>query len=317
MNLIFHDPGRRHGMATGACGIQCDVCKLNLIGTCSTCGSGRSPEAASKLSAQKSLFGSGCPILECALLNGIEYCMRDCDLFPCENFKMGPYPYSSGFLDMQKRRLSQSPPALTPQGNAIVIPQSYWDTLAAKDLSRLSHFTLSEPDENGLVFPFLNREILIDVSHRRLKKRSRGQWTVLDDPLLELITLLYFNRVSALSSMGRGTVSTRDLKEGHFFQGPHALNLGPLVQRFRNNLRDFAEAALRLNAKPVDMADAAFIFYPYPRIPVYYLFWEKDTEFDAQVDVLFDMSIENCLDAAGIWGLVNLVTRCILQAKNN
>lgn len=304
-------------MATGACGINCDVCKLNLIGTCSTCGPGRSTEAESKLAAQKDLFGSGCPILECAHLNGIDFCMRDCALFPCENFKMGPYPFSSGFLDMQKRRMSQNPPALTPQNSDIVVPAAYWDTLVQRDITSLCNFTLSEPRENGIVFPFLNRNILIDFNDRTLKTDNQGQWTRLNDPLLELITLLYYNRVTALYPKGKNMVSTKDLKEGHFFKGPHALNLGPLVQRFKDHLPDFDEAALILKAEAVDMADVAYKFSPFPRIPLYYLFWKKDNEFDASVDVLFDVSIEHCLDAAGIWGLVNLVTRYILQAKNN
>ena len=44
-------------MPTGACGINCDVCKLQLLGLCSTCGSGRSQEAQRKLAAQKAAFG--------------------------------------------------------------------------------------------------------------------------------------------------------------------------------------------------------------------------------------------------------------------
>lgn len=304
-------------MATGACGINCDVCKLNLIGTCSTCGPGRSTEAESKLAAQKHLFGSACPILECACLNQVNYCMRDCGLFPCENFKMGPYPFSSGFLDMQKRRLSQNPPAITPQGKAIVIPEEYWTSLVQRDINTLSNFTMSEPTENGLIFPFLNMSIWIDFSERCLKKDAQGRWERLDDPLLELITLLYFNRVKAMQPKGHGLVSTNDLKEGHFFKGPHALNLGPLLQRYQENLPDFARAAATLKAEKVDMADASFVFWPYPRIPIYYLLWKKDSEFKAEADVLFDMSIEHYLDAAGIWGLVNLVTRCILQINTN
>lgn len=304
-------------MATGACGINCDVCRLNVMGTCSTCGGGTSREAVSKLAAQKKLFGSGCPILECAQLNAVSFCMRDCDLFPCENFRMGPYPFSSGFLDMQKRRLSQNPPALTPQSKDIVVPGEYWDSLVKRDILSLSHFTLTEAREDALVFPFLNKRILIDFKDRCLKESGQSAWEPIDDPLLELIVLLYFNRVDALYPLGKGLVSTRDLKEGHFFKGPHALNMGPLVQRFRNNIRDFGEAAKSLAAEPADMADASFKFMPFPRVPLYYLLWKKDKEFDAAVDVLFDPSIERCLDAAGIWGLVNLVTRCILQAKNN
>ena len=43
-------------MPTGACGINCDVCKLNLLGTCSSCGPGKSLQAEKKLAAYNQKF---------------------------------------------------------------------------------------------------------------------------------------------------------------------------------------------------------------------------------------------------------------------
>ena len=60
-------------MPTGACGINCDICKLKLLGICSSCGPGRSREAEAKLAAQKRLFGGSCSILECARMNNLNY----------------------------------------------------------------------------------------------------------------------------------------------------------------------------------------------------------------------------------------------------
>lgn len=304
-------------MATGACGINCDVCKLNKNGSCSTCGPGKSPEAAAKLAVQQKLFGAGCPILECANMNQVNHCMSDCIQFPCENFSSGPYPFSQGFLDMQKRRLSENSKAMATEDLKIEIPDEYWDDLISKDTLAISNYTLSTPHESGIIFQFLNREILVDIHEKCLKEHSENTWITIDDPLLELITLIYFNRVKALYPKGKDLVSSRELKEGHFFKGPHEFDLEPLLNRFKDNPEDFRETAELLDGTSVDMADVAYMFLPFPRIPVYYLFWKKNDEFKAGIDILFDRSIEQCLDAAGIWGLVNLVTRCILQVSNN
>lgn len=56
-------------MPTGACGINCDTCRLNLLGICTTCGSGTSAEAQRKMAAQQRLLGAPCPILDCAAIN--------------------------------------------------------------------------------------------------------------------------------------------------------------------------------------------------------------------------------------------------------
>ena len=61
-------------MATGACGISWDVCKLHLLGTCSSCGPGKSKAAAMKLQAQERILGSPCPILACVVMNNKNYC---------------------------------------------------------------------------------------------------------------------------------------------------------------------------------------------------------------------------------------------------
>ena len=91
-------------MPTGACGVNCDVCGLRISGVCSTCGAGGSRAAEEKIAAQVRIFGIPCLILECARGKGVEYCPRDCEDFPCELFRVGPYPFSEGFLNMQERR---------------------------------------------------------------------------------------------------------------------------------------------------------------------------------------------------------------------
>ena len=44
-------------MPTAACGINCDVCKLNLLGTCSSCGPGTSLEAEKKIGRPEPVTG--------------------------------------------------------------------------------------------------------------------------------------------------------------------------------------------------------------------------------------------------------------------
>ncbi len=293
-------------MPTGACGIDCDVCKLRLLGTCSSCGSGRSPEAAKKLEAQRRIFGGTCTILECAVLNHIEYCSRDCASFPCENFAAGPYPFSSGFLNMQQRRRRELPPALDWNNRPIQVPDEYWAALAEKDPAALSHFVLAEADpEGGLVFPFLRASVRVDPKRRELQQRIEGQWRTVSDPMLTLVTLLYFNRVDHLVPLAGEPAAVDDLACAGHFSGRHALNMGPLLERYGKDPDGFRQSAGRhLGGRPTDMADLSFRLLPFPRIPLTYLYWKADEEFGARIDVLFDRSIERLLTAAGIWCLV-------------
>jgi hypothetical protein len=305
-------------MPTGACGINCGVCKLNLLGTCSSCGSGKSPEAERKLAVQQKLLGSTCSILACARMNKIDYCLRDCHQFPCDNFSQGPYPFSQGYLQMQARRRKQNPPALAPDKTPVDVPTYFWDDLQNKDLNTLCNLTLFNfVSPHQLVFHFLNEDVMVDFNERCLKRNKGRGWENAPDPLLELVTVVYLNRVKMLHPLGKEIVGVQDLKEAHFFQGPHALRIDPLLNRYGRDMAGFKDAAEFLEGYSVDMADAAFRLSPFPRVPVYYLFWQGDTEFDPRISVLFDRSIEEVFSADAIWGLVSRVSTALLQGPVN
>lgn len=302
-------------MPTGACGINCDICKLKLLGVCSSCGPGRSREAEAKLAAQMRLFGWTCPVLECARMNNLDYCIRDCLSFPCNNFTAGPYPFSEGFLHMQERRRKGRPPALDHNGLPISVPDEYWEALTDRDRNAIANLTLFEPHPSGgLLFPFLSQQVLVDIANRRLLGLdAAGGGAVLVDPLLELVTLIYLNHVKAVYPLGKDIISCKDLKEAHYFKGRHQLRLYPIVELYGEDHGRFKDAALHLRGTPLDMADTAFRLLPFPRVPLYYLLWKGDEEFQPRVSVLFDRSIETVFHSAAIWSLVNLVSFFLLK----
>jgi hypothetical protein len=198
-------------MPTGACGINCDVCQLNLLGHCSSCGPGRSGQAARKSAAQQLLLGHPCAILECARLNHIDHCSRDCPSFPCDNFTDSSYPFGRAFLDMQRRRRQQGPPPVDPAGRPIQIDPGEWNALASRDLARVAGFTLTgiDPDSKALRFTFLNRQIRVDPKKRCLLEKRADGWVPLTSPLLELVILDYLTRVTCLQPLGREMIRGR------------------------------------------------------------------------------------------------------------
>jgi hypothetical protein len=236
-----------------------------------------------------------------------------CNQYPCDNFRAGPYSFSQGFLNMQQRRLKERPPALAPDGSRITVDAAYWDELLKRNIDTLCNFTLFESDSSGhLRFHFLNEDIMVDLNGRCLKRLEGDRWSKTDDPLLELVTVLYLINVTGLYPMDKDIVGVKDLKEAHFFQGPHALKTEPLVRRYGTDLNGFNQVAKYLEGGPREMADTAYRLLPFPRVPLYYLLWKGDEEFEPQVTVLLDRSIENVLAADAIWALVNRVSTALL-----
>ena len=212
-------------------------------------------------------------------------------------------------IAMHEGRKDESPNAYASEGSHLTVDATYWEEISRRDRIALCNFTFfEEVTQNQLQFCFLNEMVRMDLSRRRLlREDARGSWKKTNDPLLSLVTVMYLSEIDAVYPMGRDIVGIKDLKEGHFFTGPHAFRTQPLLHRFADDLRGFQTTARNLAGEPIEMADAAFRLLPFPRVPLYFLMWQGDEEFKPRLQVLFDRSIERILAADAIWALVNRV----------
>lgn len=304
-------------MPTAACGINCDVCRLYTLGICTSCGAGTSEEARRKIEAQTNRFGQPCPRLACARTNGLSYCMRDCDTFPCENYSASDYPFSRRYLAMQERRRKEAAKKQeeTSAASGVRVPEEYWDCLAARDLRQMCATALAVPTPDGNIrLGYLRTEILVDLKKRCIRKHDGQSWQRADDPLLELLCLVYLRDVTS-APFRQQMAGVNDLKDGQFFQGPHELGTAPLIDRFGRDPALFSRVAETLGGRPTGQADAGYVFSPFPRVLLYYLLWEGDDEFAPSLSILFDRSIEDHFSADFTWGLVNHVSGVLLSKR--
>lgn len=193
-----------------------------------------------------------------------------------------------------------------------------WKSIRQRDRMNLINRTLFEPlSDDRLQFPFLNEIRCIDLKKGCVLREKDGQWLETDDPLLSLAAGIYLQNIDAIYPLGQDIVGVKDLKEGHFFVGPHELRVHSICQTYGRDLTGFKRAAEFLKGTPLDMADAAYRFLPFPRVPLYYLLWLGDDEFGPRVDVLFDRSIEKTFPADAIWGLVSRVSAAFMDKKSD
>jgi hypothetical protein len=217
---------------------------------------------------------------------------------------------------MQERRRSEAEQKLDPTKEKIHVPPHYWEDLEKKDLKLLCENTLAQAfSSEDIVLPVLGREILVDRRNRSLRRKKQGEWEPVSHSLLELLMLVYLLNAGA-QVLSRELVTAKELKTAHFFQGPHELNVGGVLERFGRDLKGFRKAAQSLGGEAQNLADAAFKIPALPKVPLYYLLWEGDEEFEPRISVLFDRSIESHLPADAIWGLVALVSEALLNTPN-
>lgn len=217
--------------------------------------------------------------------------------------------------ESEKHALGKSP-AGSPSGEAVKVPPEHWRSLKEKDIAAVCRNASAQPHPpGGIRLHFLREELLVDLESCCLRRfNPPGSLEKIEDPLLELIVLVYLLN-AAPASLSNDLVGPQELKQAHFFQGPHALKITPLVERYGNDLPGFKQAAEHLDGTALELADAAFRFLPLPKAPLYYLLWEGDAEFEPRLSILFDRSIEQHLSADAIWGMVNLVSDALLRGS--
>jgi hypothetical protein len=214
---------------------------------------------------------------------------------------------------MQETRRNDLTQSRAPTDGFVNVPAQYWDDLEQKGLTTLCNDTLARAlSPEKMVLPVLGKEILVDIKNHSLRSMRQGEYRSVGYPLLELLVLLYLLNAKPVPSSSE-LVGIKELKTAHFFQGPHELDVGKVLERFGGDLKGFRAAAESLSGVTQDLANAAYRFSAFPRIPVYYLLWERDDEFDARMSVLFDRSIEKHFPADAIWGLVALVTEALVK----
>lgn len=215
---------------------------------------------------------------------------------------------------MEQRRGDQTIQKLDPAKEKIDVPVHYWQDLEKKDMIALCGNALALSFSNEeIVLPVLGREILVDRKTHSLMRKNQSEWEPLKAPLLELLVLVYLLNAGS-QVLSRDLVSFQELKTAHFFQGPHELSVAGVLDRFGRDLEAFAKAAGSLGGVRRSLADAAFRIPAFPKVPLYYLLWEGDEEFEPRVSVLFDRTIEHHLSADAIWGLVALVSEALVKA---
>ena len=177
---------------------------------------------------------------------------------------------------MQGRKNKQIERSRKSSGGSAGVPSVHWDDLKKINMAELCERSLARMNPaGGLQLPFLAQELHVDLEKRCIRSFIHDSWVKVDHPRLELLTVVYLLNVRHDFPV-QELISVRDLKDSHFFQGPHALNTRPLLNRYGQKPGAFRSAAEKLGGKAMDMADAAFELLPFPKIPLYYLLWEGD-----------------------------------------
>ena len=100
-----------------------------------------------------------------------------------------------------------------------------------------------------------------------------------------------------------------------FFRGPHLLPTAKLKKAFGDNPEALIRASKQFGGEEGEFGDASVMLHALPRIPLTFVIWRRDKEFDARASILFDKTAADHLPLDALWALVNLTTKMLVRAS--
>jgi hypothetical protein len=213
-------------------------------------------------------------------------------------------------LDLERRGLYEDPDEIDPY---------LWEQLAEADPDEICVRAMVQYDAEDQTYlvPFLNASCACNLEARTILTRSGALHRAVHFELY-LVILHYLLEATPQALSGRW-ISEKDIPGGElFFRGPHQFPTAALLRVFGRNRELFRRAAESLGASPVPMGDAAYRLWPLPRVPILFVLWDGDDEFEPALHVRFDTTVSTqLLTLDTLWALVNVVSRNLRGAAKD
>ncbi len=202
-------------------------------------------------------------------------------------------------------RQAVDPEEITLYSGVENLPSALWDDLAALKPEVVCRRTGAFRLEDGYALPFLGVEHLVRPEERTISVPSGARRPGFQAGLVLIGYLLHASDEGLAGRM----VTPRELEGGAlFFQGPHALNVKPVADRYGRDGKSFLDRAGEWDATRIAGGDAAFRVFALPKVLLAYILHEADDEFPADVTVTVDANTDRHLPLDCIWALVNVVS---------
>jgi hypothetical protein len=200
-----------------------------------------------------------------------------------------------------------------------MIDATHWEKLRAMNPPDVTARSLAEYDARSGEYRLriLTDEIRISPERRTVVWPPDGSSTKPPGFNYWLVSVVYLLSAKALPLKGHW-VSATSLPYGEFFfRGPHALPTEGVAAAFGDRPEAFERAAEALGGKspPSEPGGTrgAFVLPALPRVPILVQLWERDEEFPARANFLFDSTAGDHLMVDAILALSGIVAKRLVE----
>lgn len=182
--------------------------------------------------------------------------------------------------------------------------------LDAKDTASRSKCRF-DAESGTFTADLLGVEFEVNPEQRRIYSKDDSD---VDANFTEQLCILAYLINSSDIPAAKKLVSGDKLDSGQFFfRGPHGLPTGQLEEVFGDEPNLLIEGGMAVHAKELEYGDASIEVAVLPRLPLVFVVWGRDEEFDARASILFDETATRQLPLDALGAAVQLAVAAITK----
>lgn len=179
-----------------------------------------------------------------------------------------------------------------------------WSKLKKLDpLEIAKRLDVKYDDENKqFIVPFFNKDYILDIEHETIYRKDDNFVPSIDD---SIIILNYLTYSSTNIEIHNKWVTLKEIPNGGvmFFPAFQNMTVKMLIKRFKDNIKEFEENALKLGGEKINFGDNAYKFKVLPKISICVVYWEGDEDFSSNASILFNPSIQHLVHIETVIGI--------------
>ena len=191
--------------------------------------------------------------------------------------------------------------------------EGLWDKLVTLEPDSVARKAKCEytNEQNSYMVKLLSRDYIVDLDEKKILPADDQQEEVGFTEQLCILAYLINARELPIADK---LVTVEKLEGGQFFfRGPHALPTDKLQDAFGKNPALLYEVSAHLNAKQCDFGDGAVEILALQRVPLTFVIWTSDEEFEARASILFDKTASSQLPLDALMATVELTVNEMLK----
>jgi len=193
--------------------------------------------------------------------------------------------------------------------------EKLWQQLEALERQKTSKRAVCKYllDPESYIIKLLNTDYQVNLTKKRIFAVKTSKKTETPSFLEQLCLLSYLINAKQLP-LAENLVNAKSLPGGvFFFRGSHILPTDKLKKAFGEKPNLLYESSAKLNATKRNFGDASVELFVLPRIPLIFIIWAGDNEFESRASVLFDKTASEHLPLDALLAAVNLAVDALIE----